>query len=84
MTVDVPPEVQELRERVGKGVAWLLEHDVDPPNRFHLWYESGITLIGKHHGPEVQAAYDEYRKWRRLYEQLETKLAAAERAAGLA
>ena len=62
--------IDELEERVAKGIAWLTDHDQS--GAFHFWYESGIKPRDqKPSQPEDRVhAYEEYYNARDLWERL--------------
>lgn len=75
-----PDEVAALEIRVANGITWLDQHD--PKGSFHVWWQAGLTpatpLPAHEATPEIRAAWIDYYGRRRLWEQLERKLAAAE------
>ena len=71
-------EIEELRERVGKGIAWL--RDNDPGSRFHLWFEAGLTKVSSLPAQD-EATKDDWRRYydaRRLWEGLDAQLTKME------
>lgn len=66
--------IDELVTRVEKGIVWLTEHD--PDGSFNVWFESGISPHDKMPAQtdERRAAYAEYHKARRLWDELDRQL----------
>lgn len=74
-------EIDELEERVAKGIGWLSSHD--PDGAFHFNFVSGILPRSPKPAwsPERIQAYTDYHKARTVWEQLYAKLDRAERKA---
>jgi hypothetical protein len=56
-------QIEELRERVEKGINWLVEHD--PDGSFHHWFVAGLT------GLSPMPAQQDHRReaWREYHRQ---------------
>lgn len=74
-TVAVAPDVAELRERVAKGIDWLVAHD--PSGAFHHWFEAGLSPLspmpgqGEDRRKEWQEYHRQRTRWERMSKDLE-------------
>lgn len=68
------PEVEKLRERVEKGINWLIEHDRS--GAFHHWFSAGLTTLSPMpaQSPEAIEAWREYHHQRVRWEALSKQL----------
>jgi hypothetical protein len=67
-------DVEALRERVAKGIEWLVAHD--PTGAFHLWFTAHIPPNAPMPGqtPERIAEWREYHKQRTRWERMSSDL----------
>lgn len=70
----VDPALEQLRERVGKGITWLTDHD--PDGSFHHWFEAGLSPLSPMPAqpPERVEAWKEYHRQRTRWERLSKDL----------
>lgn len=63
-------EIEQLQQRVGKGIDWLRE--ADPSGAFHLWFTAGIlpTTPMPAQDDETRQRYAEYFRHRSTWERL--------------
>lgn len=77
MTADLT--LEELREKVGKGLYWLSEHD--PLGHYHFRYEAKLLPSdrpAKNWGPEQVKEYRDYYAARTYWETLDALLTQRE------
>lgn len=67
-------DVEKLRERVERGIEWLVEHD--PAGAFHLWFTANLlpSALMPAQSQEVIDAYREYHRQRVRWEDLSRSL----------
>ena len=71
----ISDQIEELRERVEKGINWLTEHD--PDGSFHVWFSAGLTGLSpmpaqQDHRREAWREYHRQReRWERMSRDLE-------------
>lgn len=66
MTAEDPAAMplEQLREKVGRGLTWLQEHD--PKGRFYLWFLAKI-LPGSPMPAQPEEVRQAYREWHSAY-----------------
>lgn len=55
-------DLQQLQQRVEKGIRWLTDND--PDGAFHLWYTAGLTKFS----PMPAQNEDTLARWRTYYD----------------
>ena len=74
-------DIEDLAERVARGMNWLSEHD--PDGSYHHWFGAGLLPMSPMpaQSPERIAAWKEYHRQRTRWERMFADLERLERKA---